>query len=78
MSDITNVEWVSQKLSQAFSGARITVKDTRGDDQHLHAHIITEQFEGLSLLQRHRAVYHVLEGQTGYRIHALSLQTDTP
>ena len=41
---ITNVAWVHQQLCHAFPGARITVTDTRRDDQHLSVHIITEHF----------------------------------
>ena len=77
-SPATNVAWVQQQLSHAFPGARITVTDTRRDDQHLSVHIITEDFYEKSLIQRHRQVYAALQGQTGYRVHALSLCTQTP
>ena len=78
MSSITNVAWVKDRLEHAFPDAKIQVIDTRRDDNHLHAHIISRCFEGLTLLQRHRAVYRALEGEVGYKVHALTLLTQTP
>ncbi|PPE03000.1 BolA/IbaG family iron-sulfur metabolism protein [Holospora curviuscula] len=77
-SSVTNVVWVHQQLIQAFPGALVTVTDTRKDDQHLSVHIITALFKDVSLIQRHRQVYSALQGETGYRVHALSLCTQTP
>ena len=62
----------------SYNQCSITVTDTRRDDQHLSVHIITEHFQEKSLIQRHRQVYDALQGQTGYKVHALSLCTQTP
>ena len=78
MSRITNVAWVQERLESAFPNAIIQIIDTRCDDNHLHAHVVAEQFQGLSLLQRHRAVYGALEGEVGHKVHALTLLTQTP
>jgi stress-induced morphogen len=78
MSRVTNVAWVQEQLLKAFPEATIKVIDTRCDDNHLHAHVISEQFQGLTLIQRHRAVYRALEGAVGYKVHALTLLTQTP
>jgi stress-induced morphogen len=78
MSRVTNVAWVQEQLLKAFPEATIKVIDTRRDDNHLHAHVISEQFQGLTLIQRHRAVYRALEGEVGYKVHALTLLTQTP
>lgn len=78
MSSVTNVVWVQKQLLKAFPEAKIQVTDTRRDDNHLHAHIISENFQGLTLLQRHRAVYRALEGEVGYKVHALTLLTQAP
>jgi stress-induced morphogen len=48
-------------------------------DTHFNVNVVSEEFEGRSLLKRHRLVYAVLadELQTG-GVHALSLVTKTP
>ncbi|CAK9268412.1 hypothetical protein BDL97_02G077100 [Sphagnum fallax] len=48
-------------------------------DTHFNVNLVSEEFEGRSLLKRHRLVYAVLadELQTG-GVHALSLVTKTP
>ncbi|ETZ06972.1 transcriptional regulator BolA [Holospora obtusa F1] len=73
----TNVDWLHDTLLKAFPGAYVKVEDFKGDDQHLHAHIVTELFQNIALLDRHKQVYKILEGHIGHRIHALSLNTQT-
>jgi len=48
-------------------------------ETHFNVNVVSEEFEGRSLLKRHRLVYAVLadELQTG-GVHALSLVTKTP
>jgi len=62
------------------------------DESHLHAghaegkkgghyivRIVSSQFEGKSLIERHQAVYQILRGEMRQeKIHALSLKTLTP
>ena len=45
---------------------------------HFEAIIVSAQFEGLGLVERHRAVYAVLGDLRERRVHALALQTFTP
>ncbi|ETZ04614.1 MULTISPECIES: BolA/IbaG family iron-sulfur metabolism protein [Holospora] len=73
-----NMSWIQEKLAQAFPGACIKVTDIRGDDQHFYVHIITDFFQDVPFLQRHRQVYSALEWETESCIHALSLCTQTP
>jgi len=50
-----------------------------GDDgQHFEAVVISENFAGLRLLQRHQRVYACLGEKMGREIHALKLSTLTP
>jgi acid stress-induced BolA-like protein IbaG/YrbA len=48
-----------------------------GDGRHFAAVIVSSEFEGKGMLQRHRQVYQVL-GDRMEKIHALSMQTLTP
>jgi BolA protein len=45
---------------------------------HYHVAIVSERFEGLSLLEQHRLVNDALAGLFGERIHALGLKTSPP
>jgi acid stress-induced BolA-like protein IbaG/YrbA len=50
-----------------------------GDGQHWYATIVSSDFEGQRLIQRHQRVYATLGGrlQTN-EVHALSMKTFTP
>ena len=50
-----------------------------GDGRHWYATIVSDQFEGLRLIQRHQKVYATL-GQKIHtdEVHALSMKTYTP
>lgn len=45
---------------------------------HFNAIIISEDFSGLNLVQRHQKVYKILGKDMGSRIHAFSMKTFTP
>ncbi|MDP4301530.1 BolA family protein [Leptothrix discophora] len=49
-----------------------------GDGRHFFATIVSTQFEGLSRIRRHQAVYAVLGERMREEIHALSMKTLTP
>lgn len=67
--DIQN--WISQGLENS----EVTVD---GDGQHFEAIIVCPDFEGKSLIQRHKMVYSVLGDKMKSEIHALSMKTLTP
>jgi acid stress-induced BolA-like protein IbaG/YrbA len=48
-----------------------------GDGRHFEAVIVSSEFEGKGMLQRHKRVYQVL-GDRMEKIHALSMKTLTP
>ena len=50
-----------------------------GDGRHWYATIVSDQFEGLRLIQRHQKVYATLgEKMHTDEVHALSMKTYTP
>lgn len=61
-------------LSEAFPSDVIVVE---GDGHHFEAKIVSERFQGLDRLKRHRLVYGALGRKVGAEIHALSLKTLT-
>jgi acid stress-induced BolA-like protein IbaG/YrbA len=52
--------------------------DVDGDGTHFEAVIVSGEFNGKTLLERHQLVYKVLGDAMKERIHALSLKTYTP
>lgn len=52
--------------------------DVEGDGTHFEAVIVSSDFNGKTLLERHQQVYKILGEAMKERIHALSLKTYTP
>ena len=69
---------LERKLVAAFPAARVEVADTTGGGDHFAALIVSEDFEGMPLVRRHRLVYESLGDLMRAEIHALSLRTLTP
>ncbi len=85
MSDLS--QEVYQRLQAQFPGSRIQIQDDshrhaghqgNGGGGHLAVWMVSEHFQGLSLLQRHRLIYQALGEWIPHRIHALSLHLVTP
>ncbi|MCB1117025.1 MAG: BolA/IbaG family iron-sulfur metabolism protein [Chlamydiia bacterium] len=72
-------EFVQKHLENALEGSSIEVLDPRGDDCHLEAIVVSEKFEGLSLIKQHQLVMNTLKDHfNGGGLHALALKTYTP
>lgn len=69
---------IYEKLAVSFVGAKISVLDTLGDQNHWKVIIESRDFQGKSSLERHRMVYAALEEDLKSRIHALSIETHLP
>jgi BolA family transcriptional regulator, general stress-responsive regulator len=82
------VERIRQLLDAALSPSVLEV----GDDSHLHAghagaasggghyrvKIVSERFEGVRLVMRHRLVYDAVQGMMHSDIHALAITALAP
>ena len=62
-------------IEAGIPGADVTIK---GDGDHFEATVVSEQFEGCSMVQQHQMVYATLGDRMGGEIHALALHTYTP
>ena len=69
---------IEKKLTDAFPGSKVQVKDLTGTSDHFQVVVVSEIFQGKSLLEQHRIVYAPLEKDLGADIHALSIKTMTP
>ena len=50
----------------------------KGSETHFKLLVVSKQFEGRSLVLRHRMVYSLVEQEMKDGVHALALQTYTP
>ncbi|MEN8213370.1 MAG: BolA/IbaG family iron-sulfur metabolism protein [Pseudomonadota bacterium] len=67
---------VKALIEQGLPGATVVVE---GDGRHFEAVVVSDQFEGKSLLQRHRMVNATVEKQiSSDELHALSIKAYTP
>lgn len=48
------------------------------DGVHFEVRVVSEQFNGLSLIERHRLIYQALGTKVGNEIHALSIKALVP
>ena len=64
-------QWIGKGMPE--SSVKVT-----GDGQHFEAVIVSADFAGKSLIQRHQMVYGVLGDRMKSQIHALSMKTLTP
>ena len=86
MSETNRVELIRECLEETLNPAQLEIID----DSHLHAghsghggaghfqvHIVSEKFNGLATLARHRLVYAALENMMQTEIHALSIKAQS-
>ena len=70
-------EIIKSRLVEAFEGADIKVNDLTGGRDHFDVVIISEAFDGMSPVARHRKVYSLFP-EMGGALHAMKLTTRTP
>jgi acid stress-induced BolA-like protein IbaG/YrbA len=70
---------IEQRIREALTGAEVEVRDTTGTGDHFEARVVTEAFQGKSMIEQHQLVYAPLKDllATG-ELHALALKTYTP
>jgi stress-induced morphogen len=71
-------EELKERIAAALPGASVSVEDLTGGGDHFRAEVVSDRFEGLSRIDRHKLVYGVFGADVGGPIHALSLKTSTP
>lgn len=70
----------SPEQIQGYIQAKIECQtlEITGDGHHFYATIVSESFNGLSQIQRHKHVYAALGERMKQEIHAFSMKTYTP
>ena len=77
-------EVITQKLQQTFSPTFLQVENEShnhnvpaGSESHFKVTVVSSEFEGKRLLQRHRAINTCLAEELANHIHALAIHTFT-
>lgn len=65
-------------LEQGFPGDTIQLENPQGDGEHYQALIVSERFQGMSLVEQHQLVYATLGNAMRSAVHAFALKTYTP
>ena len=55
----------------------VEVIDSNGNQDHFNILVISDQFDGIKLIERHRMIYAQLEILLSNEIHALQIKTYT-
>lgn len=81
---MTVQQTIESKIGASLAPAHLEVVDEShmhsvppGSESHFRLVIVSDRFEGLALVQRHRRVNRILEQEFQDGLHALSLQTLT-
>ena len=65
-------------ITNKIPNSKVEVETFNGND-HLQVTVISEEFNGLSLVKQHQLVYSALKEELASEaIHALALKTQTP
>lgn len=63
-------------IEKGLPGAEVVVT---GDGRHFEAVVVSDKFEGLSLIKRHRLVLDTVQAEIASdELHALSIKAKTP
>lgn len=68
-------EQIEGYIKQGIDCTHIQVE---GDGQHFYATIVSPEFEGKRLVQRHQLVYGAMGDRMKAEVHALSIKAFTP
>ena len=74
-----SVDEVRKIVEAALPGARVSVRDLTGTQDHFQVEVVSEMFLGKMLIEQHRIVQGPLQAAIADdRIHALTIKTYTP
>ena len=70
-------EKIIKILKNTFAEGHIEVIDSNGNQDHFNILVISDQFDGIKLIERHRMIYTQLKILLSNEIHALQIKTYT-
>jgi acid stress-induced BolA-like protein IbaG/YrbA len=74
-----SIDEVKRLILSEFENAEVEVIDRTGQSDHFIVRVISNRFEGVGLMDRHRMVYAALNpAMKDGRIHAVEIKADVP
>lgn len=74
-----STEDVKGRIEAAFPGSAVEVTDPRGSSNYFEAVIVSEAFEGMPRIKRHRAIMGLFDAELKSGVlHALTFKAYTP
>jgi stress-induced morphogen len=75
---VVTAEEIVRLVEAGLPGARARARDLTGTADHYALTVVSAEFAGLPLIERHRRVYAALAEPLRGPLHALTLKTYTP
>ena len=72
-----NINSIKQKVRDEISGARVEVIDTTGTGDHFSILVVSDIFNKMTLINRHKLIYQSLDKYVTKEIHALQIKAYT-
>ena len=72
-----NINSIKQKVEDEISGARVEVVDTTGTGDHFSILVVSDIFNKMTLINRHKLIYQSLDKYVTKEIHALQIKAYT-
>ena len=70
-----NIDKVRDLIQNGIIDSKVEVIDTTGTNDHFSVIVISDNFEGLSLIEQHQMVYKAVGTYMTNEIHALEIKT---
>ena len=69
---------IFEKLTEKFPESKIEIIDMTGQSNHFSLFILSDSFDNMSLIDRHKFIYSIFSQELTTEIHALQIKAYTP
>ncbi len=69
---------LEELIRGALPGAQVEVTDLTGTRDHYRVEVVSDAFDGKTLVQQHQMIYRAVGGHMTQAVHALQIRTRTP
>ena len=70
-----DVNLIKEKIQESIENSQVQVKDTNGTGDHFSILVISDVFDSMSLVNRHKVIHQCLKEYISNEIHAIQLKT---
>ena len=72
-----DINLIKEIIESSIKSFKTTVIDSNGTGDHFNVLVVSDDFNNMILIERHKLVYHCLKEYLTKEIHALQLKTLT-